>query len=91
MEYEFNEWLKDRPEVIKKMAEKLKPWLKYKLKTTGQHCTIYSFSEDGTVTIYIDGHDDEVLNKINQLIAIKVFGIDPDDLEVIELAPIREN
>jgi hypothetical protein len=81
LEIEFNEWLKDRPEIIKLMAEKLKPWLRYRLKTTGQHCNLYSYSEDGTVTVTVNGHDSEILNHMNELIEVNVFGVSPDDLE----------
>jgi len=82
-EIEFEEWLKDRPEIIKTMAGKLKPWFRYRLKTTGQHCNLYSYSENGTVTIEVNGHDSEVLDAINKMIPIGVFGINPDDLEVL--------
>jgi len=80
---EFNEWLEGRPEVIQKLAEKLKPWFRYRLKPTGQHCLLYSYSEDGTVTITVDGHDSEWLDKMNKMMPINVFGISPDDLEIL--------
>ncbi len=80
---EFNEWLNGRPEVIKEMAAKLKPWNRYRLKQTGQHCTLYSYSEDGTVTINVNGHDSEALDAINNMTQVRVFGINPDDLELL--------
>ena len=83
MKKEFDEWLRDRPAVIKELAEKLPPWNRYQLKTTGQHCHLYSYSEDGTVTITVDGHDSEILDAMNSAMPINVFGISSDDLEVL--------
>ena len=81
---EFEEWLDGRPDVIQKMAVSLKPWFRYRLKPTGQHCSLYSYFEDGTVTITVDGHDTEALDMVNKVMPVNVFGISPDDLEIIE-------
>ena len=71
----WNEWLADRPKIIQEMGEKLKPWHLYRLTTTDQKVTLYSFSEDGTVTVdVVEGRNADH----------RVFGIRPDDLEVIE-------
>jgi len=80
---EFDEWLEGRPEVVKEMAETLKPWGRYRLKPTGQHCTLYSYSENRTVTIDVDGHDCETLDSIYKMAPTRVFGINPDDLEAL--------
>lgn len=80
---DFEDWLDGRPEVIKEMAATIKPWHRYRVKTTGQRCTLYSFSEDKTVTIEVDGHDSAILNAINRLLPMKVFGVNPDDLELL--------
>jgi hypothetical protein len=82
-EIEFEEWLKDRPEIIKTMASKLKPWFRYRLKATGQHCTLYSYSENGTVTIEVDGHDSKSLNAIYKITPIRVFDVNPNDLDIL--------
>jgi len=79
----LNEWLTGRPQAVKDMAYKVKPWYLYRLKPTGQHCSIYSYSEDGTVTISIEGHDSEALDTVNKIIGFNVFGIEPQDLEII--------
>jgi len=84
IEHAFTEWLRDRPEVIKKMAEKFKPWFNYRVKSTGQHCNLYSYSEDGTVTVQINGHDNDFLDSINEMLPMGVFGVNPEDLEVIK-------
>ena len=52
---EWNEWLSDRPESIKKLADKYPPYNLYKLKTSGQRVTMHSYWEDGTVSIWITG------------------------------------
>lgn len=89
---EFNEWLKYRPEIIKEIANKVPPWNRYKLKTTGQYCDLYSYSEDGTVTIIVNGHESEILNQVNKIAPVSVFGINPDDLEALEqiMSKIKE-
>ena len=79
----FNEWLKDRPKSIKDLASKLPPNLKYKVKATGQYCDIYSYYEDGTVKVTVTGHESEILDIINKLKPVNVFGLTRDDLEVV--------
>jgi hypothetical protein len=76
-------WLKTRPAIIRKVASKLPPWNLYKMKDTGQHCRLYSYSEDGTVTVTIVGHENAFQNEIAQMFAHNVFGVSPTDLEVI--------
>lgn len=44
---------------------------------------LYSYSEDGTVTVTVDGHDSEILDAMNSAMPINVFGISADDLEVL--------
>lgn len=80
------EWMAERPELIQTVAKKynLRADLLYCLKTTNQHVTLHSFSEDGTVTV-------NVLDKFNQHRPVtrllpginerRVFGIFPEDLE----------
>ena len=66
-------WTLTRPRGIKQMMKANPPTICYTLTTTGQHALIYSYSEDGTVTI-----DTTMLG----VIPINVFGINPSDLEV---------
>ena len=86
---EFNDWMDGKPKIIKDMADKLKPWLRYRIKSTRQHCDIYSYSEDGTVTVTVNGHDSKILNEMNKAIQVNVFGINPIDIE--ELKPLNAN
>ncbi len=64
-------WIWTRPKVIREMAYKYPPWVEYKIKSTGQTAILYSYSEDGTVTVDIFSEQ------------LRVFGIDIDDLEPI--------
>lgn len=76
---EWAEWVAQRPEVVRAIAEKFFPWKLYRMKSTGQRVGIYSFSEDGTITVLVTG----AFNKVN--FDRQVFGIDPKDLEECEL------
>lgn len=71
----FNEWLKDRPDSVRALAEKLPPNKLYKLKTSGHRVSLYSYSEDGTVAVFVSGKYNAVAFERH------VFGINPDDLE----------
>lgn len=82
-EAELKEWLVGRPEVIKKLAGQLKPWISYRVKPTGQHCNIISYAEDETVRIVVNGHDNKMMDQVNKLGMFEVFGIKPSDLEPI--------
>lgn len=81
---EFAKWLESKPQVIHDLVEKVKPWHDYRIKTTGQHCHLLSYSENGTVTVFVSGHDSEALNQAYHVLPITVFGIKPEDLEIIE-------
>lgn len=85
----LNNWLGGRPEIIRSVATQYPPWHRYRLKTTGQHVNIESYFEDGTVSVEVNGHDSSALDAVNGLISFGVFGIDPDDLEVID-QPVKE-
>ena len=70
----FEVWLEGRPEVIKDMAHKYPPWKRYRIKSTGQECVLYSYSEAGTVTVDAEG----------LVFDHRVFGIPVSDL--VEIA-----
>jgi hypothetical protein len=69
MEHQFEEWLKDKPDLVKQVAHKLKPWFEYRIKKTGKRCILFAYYEDGTVAV------DTIDNF--------VFGLKPEDLEKI--------
>ena len=71
---EWDKWLKDRPEVIKNLAERFPPNKLYRLHDSGHRVMIYSYGEDETLTVVVSG-------KYN-LVAFerRVFGIKPYNL-----------
>lgn len=74
---EFEQWLADRPQVIKKMVASYPPTQLYRHKETGQVFALQAYNEDGTVRAY-------VLPEYSGLVTggCSVFGIDPKtDLE----------
>lgn len=76
----LNEWLSTRPQMIQDMCAKYPPDRLYRMKDTGQRVTLYSYSEDGTVTVTVSG--------TYNLIATferNVFGVDPSSLEECDL------
>ena len=77
-------WVKSRPPAVRAMAERLPPWELYRMKSTGQRVTVYSFSEGGTVTALVSGQFNAVLFETS------VFGIDPNDLEPCDLPQAGE-
>lgn len=76
---ELAEWRKSKPPVVRAMIDKLPPWKLYKLADTNNRVTLYSYSEDGTVTVAVTGE--------YNLVSFErmVFGIDPDDLTETDL------
>lgn len=75
----WDEWVATRPESVQKICRQLPPNRLYRMKSTGDRVTLYSYSEDGTVTVNVTG-------EYNVLIFDRqVFGINPDDLEECDL------
>jgi hypothetical protein len=84
-ESDWKQWVSERPDVVRLVAERFDPWSLYRMKSTGQRVTLYSFSEDGTVTVNVSGDYNFVLFERS------VFGVDPDDLEPCEVPPPNEH
>ena len=76
---QWQKWMKERPEVIREMAERLPPNLLYRLKSSGQRVTLYSYCENGTVTVLVSGQYNVIVFER------RVFGIKPEELEECEL------
>ncbi len=76
-------WLAERPEAVRKVAEKLPPWKLYRLHDSGHRVTLRSIDEgeDDSVTLTVT-----VSAQFN-LIAFErnVFGIKPEDLTECDL------
>lgn len=76
----WSEWLAERPENVRTVAERFDPWTMYRLTTTGQRCQVIGFhetSDEATpVTVYIYA-EHETLGPMS---GVQVFGIDPATL-----------
>ena len=71
----WDAWLASRPQVIRDLAEAYPPNIRYRLRSTNQIGVLYSYSDDGTVTM-------DFPQEWNPLQPdIQVFGLDPADLE----------
>jgi hypothetical protein len=73
------EWVATRPECVRVLCERLPPDRLYRLKSSGHRVFMYSYSEDGTVTVCVTGEYNAVT------FDRQVFGIKPEDLEECEL------
>jgi len=82
---EMNDWIKTRPENVQRMIELFPPNKLYRLKTTGNRVTIYSYSEDDTLTVEVSGEYNAVMFER------RVFGIKPEDLEECDLPDENES
>jgi hypothetical protein len=72
-------WLDERPAAIKTMAQRHPPDRLYRMRSTGCRVTLHSYSEDGTVTVFVGGQFNLVVFER------RVFGVSPDDLEECDL------
>lgn len=87
-ERKWKKWVEGRPENVRSVAERFDPWSLYRLKSTGQRVTVYSFGEekDGSVTLTVD-----ITGEFNYIVFDRqVFGIDPNDLEPCDLPAADE-
>lgn len=80
---EWNEWVESRPDKVRGILHKIKPWELYRMKSTGQRVIFYSVIENGTITVIVSGKYNLTLHDS------RVFGIRPNDLEPCEL-PVDE-
>ncbi len=80
----WNRWVKSRPVVVREICRRLPPDRLYRMKSTGQRVTLYSYSEEGSVTVNITGEYNAIV------FDRQVFGIDPNDLEECDLPPSDE-
>jgi hypothetical protein len=81
----WKSWVEERPPAVRMVAERLKPWKLYRMKSTGQRVTVYSISEPPgpgqpcTVTVDVGG----AFNLVT--FERRVFGVLPDDLGECDL------
>ena len=81
---EWDAWVAGRPPVVQERCRAFPPNRLYLLKSSNHRVTIYSYSEDGTMTVTVSG--DYNLITFNR----NVFGIKPEDLEECDLPDLDE-
>lgn len=79
------EWLAERPERIRAVAQRFEPWKLYRLKSSNHRVTVVSFDQpkDESQSVTLKVHVSGDFN----LVAFErtVFGILPEDLEECDL------
>jgi len=86
----YADWVGERPEPVKLLAQRFDPWTLYRLKNPddpddpGHRVTIYGFQEDGTLIVNVTGQ----FNFIG--FGRRVYGILPDDLVECDLPEVDE-
>ncbi len=81
---QWEAWVEERPERVREVAERFKPWHLYRLTESGHAVRVYSIDEpedeSQPVTLKV-----LVLDRYNEALAFerKVFGIKPEDLKFI--------
>ncbi len=75
----WHEWVNERPEVIQELCAKFPPDRLYMLKTSNHRVTIVSYSEDGTITVFVSGEFNEIVFER------EVFGVKAEHLEECDL------
>ena len=78
-EKQWRKWVEERPEPVRTMARNYPPNRLYRMKSTGQRVILFSYSEDGTVTVDVTGEYNLVI------FDRQVFGVDINNLEECDL------
>jgi hypothetical protein len=76
---QWDAWVKTRPKNIQTLCHKFPPNKLYLLKTSNHRVTIYSYSEDNTLTVDVTGEYNKVAFDRH------VFDVKPEDLEECDL------
>ena len=76
---DWQEWLAERPQVIKDMAASHPPNRLYRMTSTGQRVTLMSYGEDRTCRVAVTGKYNFVSHER------QVFGVAIDDLVECDL------
>jgi len=75
----WEDWVSTRPQIIKDLCKRFPPYNLYRLKNSGHRVTLYSYSENGTITVNVTGEYNAVM------FDRQVFGIKPEDLKECDL------
>jgi hypothetical protein len=86
--HEWTQFLQTRPEHVRAFIAPFDPWTRYRLKTTDSYCQVIGCDEleggELTLRVYIDGEaGDRPRDMIDRLMPRQVFGISPEDVEVV--------
>ena len=81
---EMRKWIAGRPKKIQEMCKRWPPNLLYRDKESKLRVYIYSYSENGSVTVVVSGRYNFVCFER------RVFGVDPEALEECELPEADE-
>lgn len=81
----FDAWLKTRPAVIQDLGRRFPPNRLYRMTDGRLRCYPFSYCEDGTLTVVVDGQFNRVL------FSRRVFGVRPDSLVECELPAAGED
>ena len=77
-EAQWRQWVAERPDNVRVVAERFEPWTLYRMKSTGHRVIVRSFDEEegGGVTVRV------VVSGRFNLVTFEraVFGVNPDDL-----------
>ena len=85
-EIKKTEWYKERPKVIKDLISKFPYAATVKLKSTSQIGYVYSWFEDGTISVIITEEDNpKIINALPG--TYKVFGCKADEVDFIKENP----
>jgi hypothetical protein len=77
----WQKWLAERPDNVRKVAEKFDPWSLFRMKSSGHRVYVIGFDVGDTVTLRV-----AVTGAFNRVrFERQVFGIEPDDLEPCQL------
>lgn len=75
----WDAWVATRPACVQALCKRLPPDRLYLLKSSGHRVFMYSYSENGTVTVCVTGRYNAVTFER------RVFGIKPEELEECDL------
>ena len=75
----WEDWVSTRPQIIKDLCKRFPPYNLYRLKNSGHRVTLYSYSENGTITVNVTDEYNAVM------FDRQVFGIKPEDLKECDL------
>ncbi len=85
-EIQDSEWYKTRPEKIRNMIDMFPSCIPVRIKSTGQKAHVYSYFEDGTISVAVVYSENPGLRRlIPSEEGHRVFGLSLSDIEKISI------